>query len=137
MKRITTVLLALIAFTVALTGVAWAATVHCPSKGDCEGTKASDRLIGTPDRDQMHGYAKADTLIAHSGNDDASGGYGRDEIRLGQGNDRAFAGRGDDVVFAVDGERDKLVCGKGERDVVKADEVDAIGNTCEVKRVSK
>jgi Ca2+-binding RTX toxin-like protein len=137
MKRFTTVLLTLIALTVTLAGVAYAkTTIHCQPRGECHGSPGPDKLIGNENRNSIHGYAKADTIMAHRGNDDVSGGYGKDTIRLGRGNDKAYAGRGDDVVFAADGERDKLVCGKG-KDIAKVDEVDSVGNTCEIKRFPK
>jgi hypothetical protein len=85
----------------------------------------------------MHGYQRGDEMTGRGSSDKLSGGPGADTIIPGSGKDRVFAGRGNDTIDSRDGRRDVLVCGKGERDVVKADEVDAIGNTCEVKRVSK
>jgi hypothetical protein len=138
MKRLTTTAMMALVILALAASVAYAASITCkPGPGDCNGTKAVDIMSGTPGKDRMHGFQRGDEMSGLASRDKLSGGPGADTITPGAGRDRVFAGRGNDTIDARDGRRDVLVCGKGERDVVKADEVDAIGNTCEVKRVSK
>ena len=138
MRRITTLLMSGALILALAASVAYAASIQCKSgPGDCNGTRKADTISGTPGKDRMHGFQRGDEMSGLASRDKLSGGPGADTITPGAGRDRVFAGRGNDTIDARDGRRDVLVCGKGERDVVKADEVDAIGNTCEVKRVSK
>ena len=138
MRRITTLLMSGALILALAASVAYAASIQCKSgPGDCHGTRKADTISGTPGKDRMHGYRGGDVMTGRGSSDKLSGGPGADTITPGSGRDRVFAGRGNDTIDARAGRRDVLVCGKGERDVAKVDEVDDVGNTCEVKRVSK
>ncbi len=137
MRRITTLLMLGALILALAASAAYAANIQCPQQGDCDGTRGADFVSGTPGPDRMHGFKSSDEMLGRASQDRISGGPGADEINPGTGKDIVFSGRGNDLIDSRDGQADSLTCGKGERDVVKADEVDAIGNTCEVKRVSK
>jgi Ca2+-binding RTX toxin-like protein len=81
-----------------------------------------DRLFGISGKDVMDGGAGADTLI---------GGTGGDRITGGPGADRIVGGKDDDTIAARDGVRDRIDCGTGKRDTVRADRRDRIVGGCE------
>jgi hypothetical protein len=58
-------------------------------------------------------------------------GRGKDEITGGTGADAIKARGGRDLIDALDGERDRVDCGKG-RDRVRADAIDELVN-CEIR----
>lgn len=98
------------------------------------GTRRDDRLFGRGGRDRIFGLAGNDCIEGNRGrdrllggidNDLISGGGARDVIRPGPGEDLAIGGRGRDLIKSRDGERDRVVCGKG-RDVAKVDRVDVV-----------
>jgi Ca2+-binding RTX toxin-like protein len=119
------------------------------------GQSGSDRIVGSRGRDRINGGRGNDRLAGESSADRISGGSGNDRIRGGSGNDvirgasgndrllgdtgrdRIFGGPGKDVVLAVDGQRDRIRCGRGF-DRVVADRIDRVGRDCErVRRVRK
>jgi hypothetical protein len=135
--RATSVLIALTALLV-LASAAFAASIQCkPGPGDCNGTRAADVMSGTKGKDRMHGFQRGDEMTGRGGPDKLSGGPGADTITPGWGKDRVFAGRGNDTIDSRDGMRDRIICGKGNRDVVEADRVDKVGGTCEIKNIAK
>ena len=116
----------------------------------------NDRLIGGGGMDAIDGDDGRDELFGGFGNDRLEGRHGRDMIAGGVGNDRILGGpdadrlfgeagkdriiggdgrnhidggAGNDSIESRNGERDRVVCGKG-RDRVRADSIDRL-NGCE------
>ena len=107
-----------------------------------DGTDLADLIDGLAGDDVIRGLAGDDRLIGSDGADRIKGGDGDDLVRGGKGpdrlngesgKDRVFGGRGKDRISAYDSERDEVNCGKGV-DTVIADDVDAIGESCEKVR---
>jgi uncharacterized delta-60 repeat protein len=76
------------------------------------GTRAADRLKGTPRRDVIAGLGGADTIRALGGADLVCGGPGRDRLLGGPGLDRILGGPGIDRLLGGAG-RDRLLGGPG------------------------
>jgi len=122
------------------------------------GGTGNDRLIGGSGGDNVSGQDGRDELFGGSRNDTLSGGFGRDMIAGGSGNDminggpdadRLFGesgrdriiagggvnfvdgGDGNDSIDVRNGERDRVICGKGRSDRVQADRIDRL-NGCEI-----
>ncbi len=122
-----------------------------PDPGRCqtriEGTRGNDRLVGTSASERIRGRRGRDRIIGRGGRDCLRGGRGRDRIRGGAGNDRIggaagndrivggpgrdrlSGGRRNDRINAMDGERDVVLCGKGN-DFVRSD-FDDVLRRCE------
>ena len=76
-------------------------------------------------------------MLGDDGDDTIYGGAG-DDLGLvgGKGEDLLYGGDSDDVIGAEgDGQRDRTCCGEG-RDRCRADEVDRVSDSCEVKMKS-
>ncbi len=80
-----------------------------------------------------------DTISAAGGSVSVEGGGGHDRIRTGAGEDRVSGGpgmdsiatgAGNDRVEALDGRRDRVICGRGAGDTVTADSFDIV-TSCE------
>jgi arylsulfatase A-like enzyme len=107
------------------------------------GTRAADRLRGTPFYDYICAGSGADIVSAGDSNDAVfgaaghdfiRGGNGRDRLHGGPGIDRLSGGFGNDVILAADGRGDAVDCGAG-RDSVVADRLDRITpGSCEAVR---
>jgi Ca2+-binding RTX toxin-like protein len=100
MRRLTIVLL-LVLFPAAASAATW--QVGEPPKLNksinvIEGTKNSDRLIGTAAKDRIFGYRGWDIINGRAGEDWLYGGKGGDTIKGGRGSDRIFPGPGFDTV---------------------------------------
>jgi len=111
------------------------------------GRAGNDRLLGGDDRDQLFGAAGGDVLDGGEDRDLLAGGQHGDRLLGGRGEDRLFGesgkdrlvggrgrdfldgGTGNDSIDVADGERDRVLCGKG-RDRVRADRIDTL-NGCE------
>jgi Ca2+-binding RTX toxin-like protein len=107
------------------------------------GSRGSDRIAGGRGRDRLSGLAGADCLSGGAGNDRLSGGTGNDTISGGAGNDTINAGRGRNTVSGGTGndtinvrnhKRDRVNCGKGRRDRVRADRFDKLRGCERVRR---
>lgn len=81
---------------------------------------AGDAIRGRAGNDRLHGGRGNDCLYGQRGKDRLHGGPGRDLLSGGPGNDR---------ILAIDGERDRIRCGRG-KDVVRADRKDKLGPSC-------
>ena len=87
--------------------------------------------------DEVYGDEELDTIYGGPGNDYLTGELGSDAVYGGGGIDtidaatdpedqpgyeifldKSSGGRGNDTIFAVDGYRDRIDCGRGERDAV-------------------
>ena len=79
------------------------------------GTKGPDDLIGTQKADKMDGRAGDDVIDARDG---------ADKIKGGAGLDKAFGGPGNDTIYLIDGKRDEVDCGEGDKDKVIFDDFD-------------
>ena len=90
---------------------------------------------GTAKSDVLKGGKGGDKLSGGKGNDKLLGGKGNDKLNGGPGKDKLLAGPGRDVVNAVDGQKDKVDCGKG-KDKVRADSKDVLKG-CEKKTVKR
>jgi uncharacterized repeat protein (TIGR01451 family) len=92
------------------------------------GDDGNDRLSGGPGNDILKGGSGADQIDAGSGNDRIDGGSGPDRISGGPGNDR---------IGAADRRRDRVNCGSGSRDAVRADRGDRLSGCETVVYVKK
>ncbi|HEX5610446.1 MAG TPA: polysaccharide deacetylase family protein [Solirubrobacterales bacterium] len=95
------------------------------------GRSGADTLIGTPRADHLLGAGGNDFLAGRGGADRLNGGAGADELTGGPGSDTLRGGPGADVILARDGRADAIECGPGDADVAVADDIDAVGVSCE------
>ena len=95
MRRVTLLLLAIIAAMLLATGVAIAVTKTC-STNPCDGTNESDILTGTTDIDVIRGLAGNDIIDALRGDDKLYGDDGADALFGQGGNDAIEGGPGND-----------------------------------------
>jgi Ca2+-binding RTX toxin-like protein len=105
----------------------------CPNKGGLlSGTDSEDPLAGKKGDDEIRGLGASDEIHGGDGNDVIYGGPGSwDELDGGQGDDVLYGGDGDDFIDAsLDGQRDKLYCGKDE---YAAENIDHVSSSCEKK----
>lgn len=66
-----------------------------------------------------------------------TGGPSIDVLTGGPGRDVIDGGGGGDTIHAVDGQRDRIACGKNgydRRDTVDADPIDVVAADCEIVR---
>jgi len=106
------------------------------------GTIAGDNLFGLGGNDVLNGLAGDDCLTGGAGNDRLNGGRGKDTLRGGAGNDRLnggagknrySGGSGNDRINAANRRTERIDCGRGRRDRVRADRKDRVKG-CEVVR---
>jgi Ca2+-binding RTX toxin-like protein len=97
------------------------------------GESGRDRLLGGGGRDRLIGGSSRDRLDAGTGNDRIAGNSGNDVLRAGKGRDRIWGGSGNDRIVTRDGRRDRVDCGRGKKDRVRADRADRL-RRCEVRR---
>lgn len=102
-------------------------------EGDDElrGNQAGDRLNGGADDDLARGNGGRDKVKGGDGDDTLNGGARNDTLVGGPGTDRLSGGAGNDTIKARDGEVDVVICNKGKRDKVIADEIDKVGKACD------
>jgi Ca2+-binding RTX toxin-like protein len=98
------------------------------------GGSGSDKLRGESGRDRLLGGSSRDRLDGGTGNDRIAGNSGNDVLRAGKGRDRVSGGSGKDTVFARDGRRDRVDCGGGRKDRVRADRADRLRRCERVRR---
>jgi len=94
------------------------------------GNSGNDRLTGNRGNDRLWGNSGRGGISARSGNDRISGGRGGDTISGGPGRDRISGNSGNDTIRANDRFRDRVNCGAGRHDRVRADTFDRVRN-CE------
>ncbi len=104
-----------------------------------EGSRGRDRINGGSGRDliaagssndRVSGDRGNDRINGNSGNDVLKGNSGKDRITASTGRDVVSAGSGNDRVDVRDGQRDRVICGRG-RDTVIADPEDKVADNCE------
>ena len=152
MRKTAMVVAAVTVALLAAGGVALAATINCA--GDCSGTNAPDRLIGSSNPQTMVGLDGGDSISGYRGDDDVEGGAGNDAVYGGTGDDRVLGGTGNDYVegdfghdyintgtgsdkvAAKDGYKDRIICGQGNRDKVYKDRIDRTRG-CEIELSQK
>ena len=100
-----------------------------------KGGGGGDRLDGQGGGDRVRGAKGGDRAKGGEGSDDVNGGEGRDRVVGGAGRDRLHGGNGDDLLLAADGDRDRVICGRGRRDKVIADRRDRVGRGCDQVRI--
>lgn len=100
------------------------------------GGGGADHLSGNRDGDEVRGAGGPDRSRGGPGDDTVRGGPGPDRINGGSGQDRLSGGKGNDVINAADAERDRVMCNRGKRDVVRADTLDRVDRGCERVRVT-
>jgi Ca2+-binding RTX toxin-like protein len=76
------------------------------------GNSAPNQLIGTPNTGESSRYV-GNVLRGGGGNDRLIGSPGPDVLRGGPGRDVISAFAGNDTIYARDGERDRVLAGKG------------------------
>ncbi len=108
LRKLATMLMALLVMLVLASGVALAA--------DFIGTSGNDEFPpGTEGNDYFEGRAGDDRINALGGDDIIYGNKGTDRITPGEGADQVFAGAGDDLIYARDitPSIDTIDCGGG------------------------
>jgi Ca2+-binding RTX toxin-like protein len=101
------------------------------AEGDGTSTDGDDELIG---------YRGHDTLFGFGGSDYLRGGRGADLIDATEesdnpGEDTVRGSRGQDSIDAVDGFKDTIFCGRGDKDEVFFDEgLDVVADNCELRK---
>ena len=116
------------------------------------GGKGNDRLNGGNGKDALAGGTGDDGLAGGAGDDSLFGSDGRDRLDGGRGSDRLLGGRGndtivtgagvnavtagngDDTINALNRRPDRIDCGRGRRDSVRADRVDRLRHCERVRR---
>ncbi len=110
--------------------------------GGGAGARCDSRIVGTKRKDRLNGTAASETVIGRrgkdrlrgrGGDDCIRGGRGGDRISGGKGKDKVSGGAGNDRINSRDGVREKVLCGKGKRDRVRADRKDRLRG-CERRR---
>ena len=104
-------------------GVAWAATVNCQMRVDCEGTDEPDHLIGTNKADFMNAKQDDDLLVGFRGADEMVGDIpprGAADSTTTDGDDELIGYRGPDTLIGFGGS-DYLRGGRGD-DLIEATE---------------
>jgi Ca2+-binding RTX toxin-like protein len=105
------------------------------------GGPGDDFLAGSTVNEAAHDKSN-DVLHGGPGTDSVNGGWGDDVLYGGDGGDKMlYGGKGEDILYgedgndfidaSLDGQRDKLYCGKG-RDHYFATKIDYVSNSCEV-----
>jgi Ca2+-binding RTX toxin-like protein len=97
------------------------------------GGAGNDRLSGGTGIDRLSGGRGKDRLSGGAGNDTLTGGAGVDRITGGKGKNRYSAGAGNDVVTSKNRKKERVNCGKGKKDRVRADRNDRLRG-CEIVR---
>jgi Ca2+-binding RTX toxin-like protein len=95
------------------------------------GGSGGDRLSGGSGRDRLSGGVGKDKLSGGTRADRLSGGPGNDRLSGGSGRNSYSAGSGNDVVISANGRRERVNCGRGTNDRVRADDNDRLRG-CEV-----
>src|SRR5215203_2989499 len=114
----------------------------CPEGGLLLGTDKPDAvphhpgLNGQDGDDKIRGLGGSDDLNGGPGSDIVYGGDGDDYVGGGKGKDVIYGGDGNDNLGDLDGQRDKLYCGKG-KDRYYADKKDYVSSSCEKKKKLK
>jgi Ca2+-binding RTX toxin-like protein len=91
---------------------------------------AGDQLTAGSGRARLVGLGGADVLRGGSADDTLDGRQGTDELEGGNGRDVLLGGDDADAHLALDGLRDRLVCGGGV-DTREADAIDIVDASCE------
>ena len=111
----------------------------CPNKGGL--LLGTDKPDAVPHHPGLNGQDGDDKIRGLGGSDDLNGGPGSDIVYGGDGDDYVGGGKGEDVIYGgdgndnlgdLDGQRDKLYCGKG-KDRYYADKNDYVDSSCEKK----
>jgi Ca2+-binding RTX toxin-like protein len=93
------------------------------------GGSGNDRLYGSHGNDMLAGGSGNDRLVGSADHDRLFGESGKDRLIGGGGRNRVDGGSGNDSIDVRNGERDRVICGRG-RDRVRADRDDRL-NGCE------
>jgi Ca2+-binding RTX toxin-like protein len=108
------------------------------------GKDGNDTLNGGRGNDKLYGAGGNDKLFGGDGNDSLDGGGGRDRLDGGKGNDKLAGGSGlntysggpgNDTIAAANGRKEKVDCGTGKHDSVRADKSDRVKGCEKVRRV--
>lgn len=95
------------------------------------GGPGNDRLYAGAGNDLIYGGGGGDRLYGGPGNDAVYGGPGNDQIIDKQGATTVFPGPGTNRVDVADGRGDdRVVCGPGSINHIRADRVDRIAPSC-------
>jgi Ca2+-binding RTX toxin-like protein len=101
------------------------------------GEAGSDRLSGGEGADTVSGGDGNDVISGANGNDRLGGGSGNDKINGGQGLNTYSGGAGNDNIIASNGRRERIDCGTGSKDKVRADRTDTVRGCESVQRLSR
>ena len=95
-----------------------------------KGGSQDDHLTAGSGPAKLLGGDGADVLLGSDANDTLDGEQGDDEVEGAGGEDQLVGGRGGDDLKALDGRRDRLVCGK-DVDSHQSDAIDVVDASCE------
>lgn len=111
------VLLAAIGCSLALVGIAGAATINCTGSPFCNGTSSADTIYGSNNDETISALGGGDLVYP----------------RLD--GDTIYGGAGNDTIWASDDEvQDTVFCGSGAYDWVWLDWFDLVSGDCETQR---
>jgi hypothetical protein len=97
------------------------------------GTHRGDVLSGGPGPESIRGRGGDDRLRGAAGDDCVNGNSGDDRLDGGAGGDVLRGGKGRDAIRSLDGNRDRLSCGRGS-DRARVDRIDRVGGCEKVRR---
>ena len=94
------------------------------------GGSQADHLTAGAGPVELLGGDGGDVLLGAAADDKLDGQLGDDELEGAGGEDQLIGGRGADDLEAVDGRKDRLICGK-EVDTHSSDAIDVVDPSCE------
>lgn len=115
-----------------VTDINYCSTAETPNDGNdnITGGGGSNTIYGMGGNDNITGGPNDNYIDGGSGNDIITGGGGNNILIGGPGADTIKGGNGISVIYAVDGEKDKISCGKKGQDIVYADKIDDVSGPC-------
>jgi hypothetical protein len=106
-----------------------------PCSQSVRGTRRDDVLSGGPGPQSIRGHGGDDRLRGAAGDDCVIGNLGDDRLDGGADSDVLRGGKGGDVLRSLDGNEDRISCGRG-RDRARADRIDRLEGCERVRRGS-
>lgn len=104
-------------------------------KDSLKGESGKDKLSGVSGNDRLDGGRSHDSLSGGAGNDRLTGGTGNDKLSGGTGRNVYSGGSGNDTITSFNKKIERVNCGSGRRDKVRADARDKLRGCERVTRV--
>jgi hypothetical protein len=114
MRKIVVVLVSVMTGLLVASGVALAATISCPNRGEdlCVGTNKKDIMTGRDRADDMRARGGRDIVRAHGGGDELRGGSGEDPLYGQRGADHLVGATGGDTYAFNDDWGNDIITGE-------------------------